>query len=91
MDLTQIAAQFNLDLSQLAGMVSVIMVLIAAAKKLFTWMQGNTTVYVSLGLSLVLGILTNLQNGLPAALISAILMFLGTTGTFELIKKVGGK
>ena len=91
MDLTQIAAQFNLDLSQLAGMVSVIMVLIAAAKKLFTWMQGNTTVYVSLGLSLVLGILTNLQNGLPAALISAILMFLGTTGTFELIKKAGGK
>lgn len=90
MDLTAITGLFGIDLVQITGTASVIMLLVAAIKKMIPTIQGKITVFISIGLCLLFSVLTQFTKGVDSIFIAAIIMFIETTGAFELIKKAGG-
>lgn len=89
-DLLQIAEQYGLDPVAIGAMTTAIMLLVANLKKFLPSLQGNVTLAVSGGLSIIAGLGVGYNAGVVPVVMSAILIFIGATGGYELIKKAGG-
>ena len=93
MDLTQIGSLLGLNVTAVAESTAAVIFIIAALKKTIPAMQGKITMVVSGVMAMVFSIMTNITmgtHGIPIMIISSLLIFAGTTGAWELVKKVGG-
>lgn len=91
MELTQLAEQYGINLATTASLVTLIMVLVATLKKYVPQIQGNITVAVSGVFAILGGMATAWDKGLVPIIISAVIVFIGTTGIWEVIKKNSGE
>lgn len=93
MDLTQIGLLFGINVVALTESTAAVMVIIAAIKKAVPSIQGKVTMIISAVMAIIFGVTTNITlgvSGIPIMIISALLIWGGTVGAWELVKKVGG-